>query len=53
MSNSGENHVDGAPHVPVGEHQDVGEVEEGAQHTHQHRQPAVDRVVKILKEGNI
>ena len=47
-SNAGENHVDGVPHVPVGEHQDVGKVEQGAQHAHQHCQPAMDRMVKIL-----
>ena len=47
-SDAGEDHVDGVPHVPVGEHQDVGEVEQGAENAHQHGQPAVDRVVKIL-----
>ena len=36
-SDAGEDHVDGVPHVPVGEHQDVGKVEQGAQHTHHHR----------------
>ena len=49
-SDAGEDHVDGTPHVPVGEHQDVGEVEQGAQHAHQHCQPTVDRMVKLLKE---
>ena len=48
-SNAGEDHVDGVPHVPVGEHQDVGKVEQGAQDAHQHCQPAVDWVVKLLK----
>ena len=47
-SHSREDHVDGVPHVPVGEHQDVGEVEQGAENAHQHGQPTVDRVVKIL-----
>ena len=47
-SNAGENHIDGVPHVPVGEHQDVGEVEQGAKNANQHGKPAVDRVVKIL-----
>ena len=47
---AGEDHVDGVPHVLVGEHQDVGEVEQGAQHAHQHCQPAMDRMVKLLKE---
>ena len=46
---SSEDHVDGVPHVPVGEHQDVGEVEQGAQDAHQHCQPAVDWVVKLLR----
>ena len=48
---SREDHVDGVPHVPVGEHQDVGEVEQGAQHAHQHcHQPAVvDWKIKALK----
>ena len=50
---SREDHVDGVPHVPVGEHQDVGEVEQGAQHAHQHCQPAMDRMVKLLKEHKI
>ena len=48
-SDAGEDHVDGVPHVPVGEHQDVGKVEQGAQNAHQHRQPAVDWVVKLLR----
>ena len=47
-SDASEDHVDRVPHVPVGEHQDVGKVEQGAQHAHQHRQPAVDWVVKLL-----
>ena len=49
-SHSREDHVYGVPHVPVGEHQDVGKVEQGAQHAHQHCQPAMDGVVEILKE---
>ena len=49
-SHSREDHVDGVPHVPVGEHQDVGKVEQGAQHAHQHCQPAMDGVVELLKE---
>ena len=48
-SDAGEDHVDGVPHVPVGEHQDVGKVEQGAQHAHQHCQPAMYRMVKILR----
>jgi hypothetical protein len=32
----------------VGEHQDVGKVEQGAQHAHQHCKPAMDRMVKLL-----
>ena len=48
-SDAGEDHVDGVPHVPVGEHQDVGKVEQGAQHAHQHRQPPMDWIVKVLK----
>ena len=52
-SNAGEDHVDGVPHVPVGEHQHVGKVEQGAQHAHQHRQPAVvDWMIKVLKMSN-
>ena len=47
-SDASEDHVDGVPHVPVGEHQDVGKVEQGAQNAHQHRQPAMDGVVKLL-----
>ena len=47
-----EDHVDRVPHVPVGEHQDVGKVEQGAQHAHQHRQPAVDWIVEVLKMYN-
>ena len=31
---AGEDHVDGVPHVLVGEHQDVGQVEQGAHHAH-------------------
>ena len=49
-SDAGEDHVDGVPHVPVGEHQDVGKVEQGAQDAHQHCQPAVDWVVKFLRK---
>ena len=49
---SREDHVDGVPHVPVGEHQDVGKVEQGAQHAHQHRQPAMDWIVEVLKMYN-
>ena len=48
-SDASEDHVDGVPHVPVGEHQDVGKVEQGAQHAHQHCQPAMDGVVELLK----
>ena len=48
-SDAGEDHVDGVPHVPVGEHQDVGEVEQGAQNANQHGQPAVDWMVNVLK----
>ena len=48
-SHSREDHVDGVPHLPVGEHQDVGKVEQGAQHTHQHRKPIVDWIVKVLE----
>ena len=33
-SNASEDHVDGVPHVLVGEHQDVGQVEQGAHHAH-------------------
>ena len=51
-SDAGEDHVDRVPHVPVGEHQDVGKVEQGAQHAHQHRQPAVDWIVEVLKMYN-
>ena len=52
-SDAGEDHVDGVPHVPVGEHQDVGKVEQGAQHTHHHCQPAVvDWTIKVLKMYN-
>ena len=52
-SHSREDHVDGVPHLPVGEHQDVGKVEQGAQYTHQHRQPAVvDWMIKFLKMNN-
>ena len=51
-SDSSEDHVDRVPHVPVGEHQDVGKVEQGAQHAHQHRQPAVDWIVEVLKMYN-
>ena len=52
-SDAGEDHVDGVPHVLVGEHQDVGKVEQGAQYTHQHRQPAVvDWMIKFLKMNN-
>ena len=47
---AGEDHVDGVPHVLVGEHQDVGQVEQGANHAHQHSQPAVDWVVELLKK---
>ena len=46
---AGEDHVDGVPHVPVGEHQDVGEVEQGAENANQHGQPAVDWMVNVLK----
>ena len=45
-----EDHVDGVPHVLVGEHQDVGNVEQGAQHAHQHGQPAVDWRINFLKK---
>ncbi len=45
---AGEDHVDGVAHVSVGQHQDVGQVEEGPQHADHHRQVAVHRVVKIL-----
>ena len=45
---AGEDHVDGVPHVPVGEHQDVGQVEESSKDTDHHGQPAVDRVVEVL-----
>ena len=48
-----EDHVDGVPHVLVGEHQDVGNVEQGAQHAHQHGQPAVDWRIKFLKKSFI
>ena len=48
-SDAREDHVDGVPHVPVGEHQDVGEVEQGAQNANQHGQPAVDWMVNVLK----
>ena len=48
-SHSREDHVDGVPHVPVGEYQDVGEVEQGAQNANQHGQPAVDWMVNVLK----
>ena len=47
-SDAGEDHVDGVAHVPVGEHKDVGQVEEGPQHAHHHRQVPVHRVVKLL-----
>ena len=49
-SNASEDHVDGVPHVFVGEHEDVGQVEQGAHHAHQHRQPPVDRRIKLLME---
>ena len=52
-SDAGEDHVDGVPHVPVGEHQDVGKVEQGAQNAHQHCQPAMDGVVELLKGQNV
>ena len=48
-SDAGEDHVDGVPHVPVGEHQDVGEVEQGAENAHQHGKPEVDRRIEFLK----
>ena len=48
-SDAGEDHVDGVPHVPVGEHQDVGEVEQGAENANQHGQPEVDRRIEFLK----
>ena len=48
-SDASEDHVDGVPHLPVGEHQDVGKVEQGAQHAHQHRKPIVDWIVKVLE----
>ena len=49
-SNAGQDHVDGVPHVLVGEHQDVGQVEQGAHHAHQHCQPTVDWVVELLRK---
>ena len=43
---TGEDEVDGVPpHVLVGEHQDVDEVEEGAHGADHQRQVAVDRLV--------
>ena len=39
---AGEDHVDGVLHVPVGEHQDVGQVEDDSEDTDHHGQPAVD-----------
>ena len=48
-SDAGEDHVDGVPHVPVGEHQDVGEVEQGAENANQHGKPEVDRRIEFLK----
>ena len=50
-SNGCQDHVDGVPHVLVGEHQDVGQVEQGAHHAHQHCQPPVDWVVELLKKA--
>ena len=50
-SNASEDHIDGVPHVLVGEHQDVGQVEQGAHHAHQHCQPPVDWVVELLKKA--
>ena len=49
-SNASEDHIDGVPHVLVGEHQDVGQVEQGAHHAHQHCQPTVDWVVELLRK---
>ena len=34
----------------MGEHQDVGQVEESSKDTDHHGQPAVDRVVEVLGE---